>query len=122
LSIDENGNIEYMNTNPKRNGELLQEDKWPNAFHHMAFTHANHEGKQEGMKLCSSMIANLGKEGNGAMTIQESRALKTKLQKSFVSLIDSFQKKTGLTVEEINISHNGVSAEDHIMVDVKTYL
>ena len=56
------------------------------------------------------------------MTIQETRAHKMELLESMTSLIDRFQKKTGLTVEEINISHIGRSGEDQVKVQAKTYL
>ena len=56
------------------------------------------------------------------MTIEETKYLKTELQKYLKSMIEAFQKKTGITVEEINISHNGGLADDQVLVDVKTYL
>jgi hypothetical protein len=69
-----------------------------------------------------SHLQNLGENGGGDMTIAEIKDLKVDLQESLAVQIDAFQKKTGLTVEEINISHNGRLAEDQVVVEVKTYL
>ncbi len=67
-------------------------------------------------------LQNFGENGGGDMTIAEIKDSKADLQESLAVQIDAFQKKTELTVEEINISHNGRLAEDQVVVEVKTYL